>query len=431
MSDPLRIAIAGLGNVGSGTVQLIIQNGDLLSKRTGRAIKISSISARDKNKDRGFSAADMNWFDDPVTMARDSNADVVVELIGCEGGIAKEVCEEALKSGKHLVTANKALLAVNGESLVSLAESNNLILNYEAAVAGGVPIVKAIREGLAGNNIKRIYGILNGTCNYILTEMRTQRLAFNDVLLEAQKLGYAEAEPSMDVDGIDTSQKLSLLSSLAFGTKINFLGVYTEGIRRISLLDIDYAEELGFRIKLLGSAQRIGEGIEQRVYPCMVDQRFPIAHVDGAYNAVVAIGDFVQNTMFQGLGAGAGPTASAGVADLIDISHNRRAPIFGVTSKSLISTPEIEIGEHRGPYYVRLMVADRPGVIADITAAFRDEKVSIESMIQRSRSTTEAVPVILILHDCKESEMQKALSKISTLNTVIEKPTMIRIETLT
>ena len=431
MSDPLRIAIAGLGNVGSGTVQLIIQNGDLLSKRTGRAIKISSISARDKNKDRGFSTADMNWFDDPVTMARDSKADVVVELIGGEGGIAKEVCEEALKSGKHLVTANKALLAVNGESLVSLAESNNLILNYEAAVAGGVPIVKAIREGLAGNNIKRIYGILNGTCNYILTEMRTQRLAFNDVLLEAQKLGYAEAEPSMDVDGIDTSQKLSLLSSLAFGTKINFLGVYTEGIRRISLLDIDYAEELGFRIKLLGSAQRIGEGIEQRVYPCMVDQRFPIAHVDGAYNAVVAIGDFVQNTMFQGLGAGAGPTASAVVADLIDISHNRRAPIFGVTSKSLISTPEIEIGEHRGPYYVRLMVADRPGVIADITAAFRDEKVSIESMIQRSRSTTEAVPVILILHDCKESEMQKALSKISTLNTVIEKPTMIRIETLT
>ena len=430
MSDPLRIAIAGLGNVGSGTAQLIQQNADLLGKRTGRTLKITSISARDRSKDRGFSTSGMNWFDDPVVMARDNNSDVLVELIGGEDGIAKEVCEEALKSGKHVVTANKALLAVNGESLVSLADSNNLILNYEAAVAGGIPIVKAIREGLAGNNINRIYGILNGTCNYILTEMRLQRRAFDDVLLEAQKLGYAEAEPSMDVDGIDTSQKLALLSSLAFGTKINFSAVYTEGIRRISLLDIDYAEELGFRIKLLGSAQRIGAGIEQRVYPCMVDQSFPIAHVDGAYNAVVVIGDFVGNTMFQGLGAGAGPTASAVVADLIDISHKRQAPTLGVTLNSLISTSEIEIGEHIGPYYVRLMVADRPGVIADITAAFRDENVSIESMIQRSRSTTEAVPVILNLHDCKESEIQRALSKISTLNTVIEQPTMIRIETL-
>ena len=260
--------------------------------------------------------------------------------------------------------------------------------------------------------------------------MRTQRRAFDEVLLEAQKLGYAEAEPSMDVDGIDAAQKLSLLSSLAFGTKINFSAVYTEGIRRISLLDIDYAEELGFRIKLLGSAQRTAEGIEQRVYPCMVDQSFPIAHVEGAYNAIVGIGDFVGNTMFQGLGAGAGPTASAVVADLIDMSHDRRAPTLGVSYNLLENIPDIEIGKHIGPYYVRLMVADRPGVIADITAAFRDEKVSIESMIQRSRSTTEAVPVILNMHDCKEYEMQRALSNISTLDSVIEEPTMIRIETL-
>ena len=430
MSNPLRIAIAGLGNVGSGTVQLLTQNSDLLRKRSGRPLKITSISARDKNKDRGFSTDGMIWFNDPVAMAKEANADVLVELIGGEEGIAKEVCEQALKSGKHVITANKALLAVNGESLVSLAENNKVVLNYEAAVAGGIPIVKAIREGLAGNSIQRIYGILNGTCNYILTEMRTQRRAFDEVLLEAQKLGYAEAEPSMDVDGIDAAQKLSLLSSLAFGTKINFSAVYTEGIRRISLLDIDYAEELGFRIKLLGSAQRTAEGIEQRVYPCMVDQSFPIAHVEGAYNAIVGIGDFVGNTMFQGLGAGAGPTASAVVADLIDISHDRRAPTLGVSYNLLESIPDIEIGKHIGPYYVRLMVADRPGVIADITAAFRDEKVSIESMIQRSRSTTEAVPVILNMHDCKEYEMQRALSNISTLDSVIEEPTMIRIETL-
>jgi len=430
VSNPLRIAIAGLGNVGSGTVQLLTQNSDLLRKRSGRPLKITSISAREKNKDRGFSTDGMIWFNDPVAMAKEADADVLVELIGGEEGIAKEVCEQALKSGKHVVTANKALLAVNGESLVSLAENNKVVLNYEAAVAGGIPIVKAIREGLAGNSIKRIYGILNGTCNYILTEMRTQRRAFDEVLLEAQKLGYAEAEPSMDVDGIDAAQKLSLLSSLAFGTKINFSAVYTEGIRRISLLDIDYAEELGFRIKLLGSAQRTAEGIEQRVYPCMVDQSFPIAHVEGAYNAVVGIGDFVGNTMFQGLGAGAGPTASAVVADLIDISHDRRAPTLGVSYNLLENIPDIEIGKHVGPYYVRLMVADRPGVIADITAAFRDEKVSIESMIQRSRSTTEAVPVILNTHDCKEYEMQRALSNISTLDSVIEEPTMIRIETL-
>jgi len=430
VSNPLRIAIAGLGNVGSGTVQLLTQNSDLLRKRSGRPLKITSISARDKNKDRGFSTDGMIWFNDPVAMAKEADADVLVELIGGEEGIAKEVCEQALKSGKHVVTANKALLAVNGESLISLAENNKVVLNYEAAVAGGIPIVKAIREGLAGNSIQRIYGILNGTCNYILTEMRTQRRAFDEVLLEAQKLGYAEAEPSMDVDGIDAAQKLSLLSSLAFGTKINFSAVYTEGIRKISLLDIDYAEELGFRIKLLGSAQRTAEGIEQRVYPCMVDQSFPIAHVDGAYNAIVGIGNFVGNTMFQGLGAGAGPTASAVVADLIDISHDRRAPTLGVSYNLLENIPDIEIGKHIGPYYVRLMVADRPGVIADITAAFRDEKVSIESMIQRSRSTTEAVPVILNMHDCKEYEMQRALSNISTLDSVIEEPTMIRIETL-
>jgi homoserine dehydrogenase len=329
-----------------------------------------------------------------------------------------------------VVTANKALLAVHGSALADAAEMAGMALNFEAAVAGGIPIVKALREGLAGNDITRVYGILNGTCNYILTEMREQRRTFDDVLAEAQRLGYAEAEPSMDVDGIDTAQKLALLASLAFGSRINLAGVFTEGIRRISLLDIDYAEELGYRIKLLGSARRTEYGLEQRVYPCMVEQRFPIAHVEGAYNAVVAIGDFVGDTMFEGPGAGAGPTASAVVADLVDVARGHRVPTLGITASSLIALPEAPIERHWGSYYVRLMVSDRPGVIADVTAVFRDEQVSIESMIQRARSETEAVPVVLNMHECEEAAMQSALSRITALDSVVEEPTMIRIESL-
>lgn len=431
MPEPLRIAIAGLGTVGAGTLRVLAEHGDLLAARAGREINVTAVSARNKSKDRGVSVAGMTWFDDPVAMAREAEADVIVELIGGEDGPAKAVCEAALAAGRHIVTANKALLAVHGTALADAAEQAGTVLNFEAAVAGGIPIVKALREGLAGNDITRVYGILNGTCNYILTEMREQRRTFEDVLDEAQRLGYAEAEPSMDVDGIDAGQKLALLASLAFGSRINFAGVYTEGIRRISLLDIDYAEELGYRIKLLGSARRTVNGLEQRVYPCMVDQRFPIAHVEGAYNAVVAIGDAVGDTMFQGLGAGAGPTASAVVADLVDIARDRRAPTLGISAGSLQTLPEAPIGLHRGPYYVRLMVSDRPGVIADVTAVFRDEKVSIESMIQRARSETQAVPVVLNMHECEEAAMQRALSKIATLDSVVEAPTMIRIESLT
>ena len=260
--------------------------------------------------------------------------------------------------------------------------------------------------------------------------MRQQRKSFDEVLQEAQSLGYAEAEPSMDVDGIDAGQKLSLLASLAFGCRINFSGVYTEGIRHISLIDIDYAEELGYRIKLLGSARLTENGLEQRVYPCMVGQSFPIANVEGAYNAVVAIGDSVGDTVFQGLGAGSGPTASAVVADLVDIALERKAPTMGVSTNDLRSLPEAPISMHRGAYYVRLMVNDRPGVIADISAVFRDENISIESLIQHGRSVTEAVPVVMKMHECIEASMQKALSKIHHLDSVIETPTMVRIEDL-
>jgi len=428
--EPLRIAIAGLGTVGSGTLKLLEKNNKLLEKRTGRRILVTAISAKNRTKKRDCSIDHLEWFDDPVGMAREANADVIVELIGGERDPAKSICETALGSGRHVVTANKALMATHGNELSSLAEKNTKFLNYEAAIAGGIPIVKALREGLSGNEIKRVYGVLNGTCNYILTEMRQQRKTFDEVLQEAQNLGYAEAEPSMDVDGIDAGQKLSLLASLAFGCRINFSGVYTEGIRRISLIDIDYAEELGYRIKLLGSARLTENGLEQRVYPCMVDQSFPIANVEGAYNAVVAIGDSVGDTVFQGLGAGSGPTASAVVADLVDIALERRAPIMGVSTNDLRSLPEAPISTHRGAYYVRLMVSDRPGVIADISAVFRDENISIESLIQHRRSVTEAVPVVMKMHECLEESMQKALSRIHHLDSVIETPTMVRIEDL-
>ncbi|MBI37433.1 MAG: homoserine dehydrogenase [Alphaproteobacteria bacterium] len=428
--EPLRVAIAGLGTVGLGTLKLLEKNNKLLAERTGRRIFVTAISARDRTKKRDHAIDHLKWFDDPVDMAREADADVIVELIGGERDPAKSICEAALGSGRHVVTANKALMATHGNELSKLAEKNTKILNFEAAIAGGIPIVKALREGLSGNEIKRVYGILNGTCNYILTEMRQQRKSFDEVLQEAQSLGYAEAEPSMDVDGIDAGQKLSLLASLAFGCRINFSGVYTEGIRHISLIDIDYAEELGYRIKLLGSARLTENGLEQRVYPCMVGQSFPIANVEGAYNAVVAIGDSVGDTVFQGLGAGSGPTASAVVADLVDIALERKAPTMGISTNDLRSLPEAPISMHLGAYYVRLMVNDRPGVIADISAVFRDENISIESLIQHGRSVTEAVPVVMKMHECIEDSMQKALSKIHHLDSVIETPTMVRIEDL-
>jgi len=430
MSESLRVAIAGLGTVGAGTVEVLTRHADLIARRSGCKVDIAAVSARSRTKDRGVELDSYAWFDDPVEMARAADADVIVELIGGEDGPAKALCEAAVAAGRHVVTANKALLAMHGNELAAAAEKAGVSLNYEGAIAGGIPIVKALREGLAGNGISHVYGILNGTCNYILTEMREKRLSFDTVLAEAQKLGYAEAEPSMDVDGIDAAHKLALLASLAFGTRVNFDDVHIEGIRHISLQDIDYAEEFGYRIKLLGSARMTEHGLEQRVYPRMVDRNAPIAHVEGSYNAVVATGDFVDNTIYEGRGAGAGPTASAVVADIIDIARGYSTPTFGVPAKDLVDAPSCPIERHRGAYYVRLMVDDQPGVIADISAAFRDEAVSIESMLQRARSKTEAVPVVLNTHDCEEAAMVRTLKRIEALDSVVEAPTMIRIESL-
>lgn len=430
MTDPLRIAIAGLGTVGAGTVELLHRHADALALKSGRPLVVTAVSARDKSKNRGVDLSQAQWFDDAVKMAGEAPVDVVVELIGGEDGPAKAVCEAAFSAGRSVVTANKALLAIHGTELARVAEAGGLTIGYEAAVAGGIPIVKAIREGLAGNAITRIYGILNGTCNYILTEMRQTGRTFDDVLAEAQNLGYAEAEPSVDVDGADAAHKLALLASLAFGSEVDFGGVHVEGIRSISPVDIEFADTLGYRIKLLGSARLTEHGLEQRVHPCMIEKDSAIAHVEGVCNAVVAVGDFVGDTMFEGRGAGAGPTASAVVADLVDLAANRRTPIFGVPAAQLKSIARAPMDAHVGAYYIRLTVADRPGVIAGVTAAFRDQQVSIESMLQRGRSETEAVPVVITVHETSETSVRRALDVIASMDETVEPPHVIRIEPL-
>jgi len=361
-------------------------------------------------------------------MAADPEVDVVVELIGGAEGIARGVIDTALDHGKHVVTANKALMAHHGTTLATRAEEKGVFLCFEASVAGGIPVIKALREGLAGNRLARLYGILNGTSNYILTTMRETSHEFAEVLAEAQKLGYAEANPSFDIDGIDAAHKLAILASVGFARPVDLAGVYAEGIRHVSRLDIDFAEELGYRIKLLGIARLTEEGLEQRVHPCMVPRSTPIAAVEGVYNAVVAEGDFVGRVVLEGRGAGAQPTASAVAADLVDIAAGRHVAPLGVPTANLRELPGVPIERHQGAYYIRLMVVDQPGVIADVAAALRDEQVSMESMIQRGRAPGEAVPVVLTTHVTVEAAMRRALKKIEALETVLEPPRMIRIE---
>ncbi len=353
---------------------------------------------------------------------------MVVELIGGSDGIALAVIETALDRGKHVVTANKALMAEHGTRLAVRAEAAGVALAFEAAVAGGIPVIKTLRESLAGNRLTRVYGILNGTSNFILTTMRESGREFAEVLAEAQKLGYAEADPSFDIDGVDAAHKLAILASVAFGRPVDLAGVYTEGIRHISRLDIDFAEELGYRIKLLGIARLTENGLEQRVHPCMVPRATPIAAVEGVFNAVVAEGDFVGRVVLEGRGAGAFPTASSVAADLVDIAAGRQVAPFGVPAAALAALPGAPMERHQGAYYIRLMVVDQPGVIADIAAALRDEHVSMESMIQRGRAPGEAVPVVLTTHDTVEAAMRRALDRIAALDTVFEPPRMIRIE---
>ena len=428
MTKPLKVAVAGLGTVGAGVLKLLRQNAGHLSARCGREIAVTAVSARDRDRDRGVDLSGIEWFDDASAMASRADAGVVVELIGGSEGVALDLVKESFRVGRHVVTANKALLAEHGARLANAAEDAGVVLAYEAAVAGGIPIVKALREGLAANEIGSLYGILNGTSNYILTEMRESRRDFGEVLADAQAAGYAEADPSFDVDGVDAAHKLAILTSLAFGTKTDFASVLVEGIRNISLQDIDFAEELGYRIKLLAIARRTPHGVEQRVHPTMVNREAAIARVEGVTNAVMVDAVPVNATVYQGPGAGEGPTASAVVADILDIAAGRRQPTFGAPAVQLADLQPADMDQHAGAYYVRLMVRDQPGVIADVSAALRDENVSLESMLQRGRSPDEAVPVVLTTHHTVEAAMKKALARIASLDTVVEPPCMIRIE---
>ncbi|MBM3586137.1 MAG: homoserine dehydrogenase [Alphaproteobacteria bacterium] len=428
MSKPLRVGVAGLGTVGAEVVRLLARQGDLIASRCGRRIEVVAVSARDRLRDRGLALAGIDWRDDALGLAGDPRIDVVCELIGGADGVAHDLVGAALGAGKEVVTANKALLAHHGTALAEAAESKGVALGFEAAVAGGIPIIKALREGFAANRIERVFGILNGTCNFILTAMRDNRREFRKALAEAQKLGYAESDPTFDIEGVDTAHKLAILASVAFGTPVDFAGVHVEGITQVGLIDIDFARELGFHIKLLGVARVTEHGLEQRVHPCMVPIAHPIAHVDGSFNAVVVEGDFADRNMAVGRGAGAGPTASAVVADLIDIARRQRLPAFNVPVADLKALPRASMDRHRGAYYVRFTVVDRPGVMADMTAAFRDAQVSIEALIQRGRNPGDTVPVVMTTHDTEEAALGRALARIAALKSTREPPRMIRIE---
>ncbi|MDD2703824.1 MAG: homoserine dehydrogenase [Acidocella sp.] len=428
MMKPLRVGIAGLGTVGGGVIKLLAQQAELITTRAGRPITVTAVSARDRTRDRGISLEGLNWHNNPLSLASDPDVDVVVELIGGSDGPAKALAEAALKAGRPLVTANKALLALHGVPLAEAAEQAGVALAYEAAVAGGIPVIKVLREGLAANRISRVAGILNGTCNYILTTMREEKRDFADVLADAQALGYAEADPSFDIDGVDAAHKLAILAGLAFGQKIDFSALHIEGIRRISALDIAFAQELGYRIKLLGIAEHTEAGISLRVHPAMVPVQKPIATVDGVFNAVLLEGDFSGPVFLQGRGAGEGPTASAVVADIIDIARNVQIPVWGTATRNLEEARVVPIARHEGAYFIRLSVVDQPGVLADVTAILRDHGISLESMLQHGRAPGEAVPIVLVTHETREDAVSTALARISALEAVLEQPALIRIE---
>ncbi len=431
MSSPpkpaLRVGLAGLGNVGGGVVKLLAANAETIALRAGRPVVVTAVSARDRNRERGVDLSPYVWVDDATEMPARDDVDVVVELVGGSDGPALTLARRTLEGGKAFVTANKAMLAHHGLDLAALAEAQAVPLKYEAAVAGGIPVIKGLSEGAAANRIERVYGLLNGTCNYILTRMEAKRLDFASVLAEAQAAGYAEADPSFDIDGIDTAHKLSILAALAFGARIDFAGVATQGIRALDLADIDQAAALGFRIKLVGLAETEGGALFQRVHPALVPLSHPLAAAGGALNAVVAEGDFVGRLLFQGRGAGEGPTASAVVADLIDIARGNVTRPFGMPVASLSALPRADAARRRGRYYLRLMVADRPGVLAELTAALRDHGVSIESLIQRGDGVSGDAMVVMVTHVAGEAEVVASLAQMSESDAVTGAPVMMHI----
>ena len=427
MSKTLKIGIAGLGTVGVGVVKILQKHGGLLAARCGRPVEITAVSSASKGKDRGIDVSGYEWFDSALDLAS-ADVDLIVETIGGSEGVACDLVKAALAAGKHVVTANKALLAHHGFELASLAEGNGVSLAYEAAVAGGIPAIKAVREGLAANEITAVYGILNGTCNYILTNMRETGRDFEVVLKEAQELGYAEADPTFDVDGVDAGHKLALLATIAFGIKPNFDAVEMKGIRALSSTDIEYAGELGYKIKLLGIAKNIDGEILQSVEPCLVPEGSPLGAIEDVYNAVFVEGDFVETPLLTGRGAGQEPTASAVVADVVDLARGLNIPTFGMPAQQLAEAKLYDQSQNRSRYYFRMSVLDKPGVIADVSAILRDHDISIEGLIQRGRDPDQPVPVILTTHGTNYGAILDAAKKIETLDASVESPCLMRIE---
>lgn len=427
MTKKIHIAIAGLGTVGSGAANILQEKAALLAERTSCSLVLKSVSSRNKERDRGIDLSQVQWVDNPLELANDPDIDIVVEAIGGSDGIAFSLCEAVLKSGKHLVTANKALLAHHGAYLAELAEKNHVTLAFEAAVAGGIPIIKTLKEGLAANNFIRISGILNGTSNYILTTMQETGRSFDDVLKEAQELGYAEADPGFDIDGVDAAHKLAIIAAIAYGSPVNFDAVYCEGIRQITSYDIRCAEELGFSVKLLGVCEMTKQGLSQKVHPCLVPKSNPISSVNGVFNALVIEGDSVGRLMLEGRGAGGGPTASAIVADIMDIASGRSSLTFNCKVSSTKEMHYASIASHKGAYYMRLVVEDKSGVLADITDIFKGEGISVESLLQKAHKNEEAVQIVIVTHETDEKTVHATISRIKTLKSVLESPHIIRI----
>ena len=428
MSQPLRLGIAGLGTVGVGVVKIIRQHAAMLEARTGQPVEIAAVSARDANKDRGVSLSSYAWETNPVALAKRDDVDVFIELMGGHEGPAKDATEAALASGKDVVTANKALLAHHGQALAEMAEASGRVIRFEAAVAGGIPVIKSLTEGLAANQITRVMGVMNGTCNYILTRMQDSGLPYAEVFEEANKLGYLEADPNLDVGGIDAGHKLSLLSAIAFGTQVNFDGVELEGIQRISIEDIHTAADMGYRIKLLGVAQMTGRGLEQRMTPCLVPADSPLGQLVGGTNMVVLEGDAVEQVVLRGPGAGEGPTASAVMGDVCDIARGLRLSTFGQPAASLAQT-EVAQSNSPAPYYLRFTLLDRPGAMAKIATALGEAGVSIDRMRQTMHDGTEA-PVIIVTHKTQRAHLDTAMKSIAETGVLTGEPVALRIETV-
>ena len=422
MTEPLRIALAGLGTVGTGVVKLLDVNRGLIARRAGRPIDIIAVSARDRSRERGFDLSQFGWEDSMLDLSHREDVDVVVELVGGSDGPALALARTTLSQRKPFVTANKAMIAQHGLELAEIAEGMGTALKYEAAVAGGIPVIKGLREGAAANVLTQVYGILNGTCNYILTRMEAEGSDFAAVLADAQALGFAEADPSFDVDGVDAGHKLAILASLAFGTRVLFDGVALGGIRDVTAGDIAEARALGYCVRLVGLAEADANGLFQRVHPCLVPLDHPLAHVQGAMNAVVAHGNFVGRLFFEGRGAGEGPTASAVVADLIDVARGEVGPAFGMPVADLDPPIAADTGTRRERAYLRFTVTDRAGVLAELTAAMRDSGVSIESMIQRGEASAGGVFVAMTTHHAPHRTVAAALERLDGSASLTGKP---------